>query len=49
MFTLFRTVDFVYERKLVCAFPERNVHVNFGEESLFSQEKLSELVCGALF
>jgi hypothetical protein len=49
MFTLFRVVESVGERKLVCAFPERNVHVNFGEESLFAQEKPSELVRGALF
>jgi hypothetical protein len=46
---LFRAMESVYERKLVCVFPERNVHVNFGEESLFSQEKMSELVRGALF
>jgi hypothetical protein len=46
---LFRAVESVGERKPVCAFPERNVHVNFGEESLFAQEKLSELVRGALF
>ena len=46
---LFRTVESVYERKLVCAFPERNVHVNFEKESLFAQEKLTELVHGTLF
>ena len=46
---LFRAMESVYERKLVCAFPEQNVHVNFREESLFAQEKLSELVHEALF
>ena len=45
----FRAVKSVCERKPVCAFPELNVHVNFGEESLFAQEKLSELVREALF
>jgi hypothetical protein len=46
---LSRAVESVGERELVCAFPEQNVHVNFREESLFAQEKLSELVRGALF
>jgi hypothetical protein len=46
---LFRAVESVCERKPVCAFPERKVHVNFGKESLFAQEKPSELVRGALF
>jgi hypothetical protein len=46
---LFRAEEFVCKRKPVCAFPEQNDHVNFGEESLFAQEKMSELVHGALF
>ena len=46
---LFRAMESVYERKPVCAFPKCNAHVNFGEESLFAKEKLSELVHGALF
>ena len=46
---LFRAVKPVCERKPVCSFPERNVHVNFGEESMFALERLSELVRGALF
>jgi hypothetical protein len=40
VFTLFRSVESVCERKPVCAFLEQNVHVNFGEESLFAQEKV---------